>query len=122
MRFVVPDPYFEVIMSSERDILSKILKNWAQEHDANYKIADIDPTDEGVAKTGGYLSWIVRNGHANLDLLSLLDRLEIFLINRSKHTSASGLYCQKCGNYCPLSEPNQEDGGFVCYSCRNRPY
>lgn len=107
--------------TAERELLSKILKAWAQEHDANYQISNSDPTDEGLTKTGGYLSWLVRNGHANLDLLSLLDRLEIFMINRSKHTS-SGLYCQKCGSYCPLSEPNQEDGGFVCYSCRNRPY
>jgi len=107
---------------SNREILSKLLKNWAQDHDVNYKIADPDPTEEGLKKTGGYLTWVIRNGHINLDLVSLLDRLEIFLINREKHASTAGLFCQKCGTYCPLSAPNQEDGGFVCYSCRHRPY
>lgn len=109
-------------MSTNRELLSKILKNWAQEHDINYKIADTDPTDEGLDKTGGFLSWIVRNGNANLDLLSLLDRLDVFLINRGKRTTPDGLFCQKCATFCSLAEPNQEDGGFICYTCRNRPY
>jgi hypothetical protein len=109
-------------MTTERELLSKILKNWAQEHNANYIIADPDLTDEAITKTGGYLSWIVRNDHANLDLLSLLDRLEVFLINRHKKRPLEGMFCQDCGTFYQYAEPNQEDGGLICYTCRNRPY
>lgn len=32
------------------------------------------------------------------------------------------LPCQKCFDFVQYAQPNQEDGTFVCYSCRQRHY
>lgn len=29
------------------------------------------------------------------------------------------LTCSKCDNIFPFAEPNQKDGSFICFSCRN---
>jgi hypothetical protein len=34
-------------------------------------------------------------------------------------SNSDGLSCKNCGNFYPFSEPNQEDGTLICYSCRN---
>lgn len=31
-----------------------------------------------------------------------------------------GSTCKKCKEYSKFSEPNQPDGTFICYVCRNR--
>jgi hypothetical protein len=35
---------------------------------------------------------------------------------------ADGLICSRCGEFVGQAEPNQEDGSFKCYSCRNDPF
>lgn len=32
-----------------------------------------------------------------------------------------GCSCKVCGNFCMMSEPNETDGTFTCYSCRAQP-
>lgn len=108
-------------MSKNRLLLTKVLKAWAQDHDLNYQIADPDPTDNGVDATGAHLSWVIKNSNLNLDLLTLLDRLEFFMQNTSKRNQPDGMFCCKCQSFYDYAEPNQVDGTLICYSCRNRP-
>lgn len=98
-----------------------MLKNWAQDHDHGYQIADPDPTDQGVENSGQFLSWIIKQGHSNLDLLGLLERLDLFMQSRKK-SSQDGMKCKHCNDFYSFAEPNQDDGTLICYSCRQNPY
>jgi hypothetical protein len=33
-----------------------------------------------------------------------------------------GLYCGRCGEFARFAASNQEDGGFICFPCRQSPY
>jgi len=33
-----------------------------------------------------------------------------------------GLKCDRCQDFHLMAEPNQPDGGFLCWSCRKNPY
>lgn len=35
-----------------------------------------------------------------------------------KKSDKDGCFCKRCKEWSEFSEPNQEDGTFVCYSCR----
>lgn len=35
-----------------------------------------------------------------------------------KEDKEDGCSCKKCEKFFPMSEPNQEDGTLICYSCR----
>lgn len=106
-------------MSKERNVLAQMLKSWAQEHDTGYTIAAPESGDLGVDNTGMFFSWIIKNTSANVDLLTLLDRLELYVLNVKNKKYPDGMFCQKCKNWYPFAEPNQTDGSLVCYSCRN---
>lgn len=41
---------------------------------------------------------------------------------RSRNQSFEPLSCRRCKNVAIHAEPNQPDGGFVCYSCRSYPF
>ncbi len=104
-------------MTRQRRMLEQLVKSWAQDHTAAYTIADPDSTEEGLKNTGGYLTWVVREGHANIDLLSLLDRLDVFLETKRRHPD--GMFCKRCQVFYQYAESNQDDGSMICYSCRN---
>lgn len=36
-----------------------------------------------------------------------------------KNTAMDGLYCGHCGEYAAMANPNQSNGGFVCFLCRS---
>jgi hypothetical protein len=109
-------------MTRERNILSQIIKNWAQEHDSAYQIASLEPGDEGVDTTSHSLSWVIKQTNANIDLLTLVDRLELYINNIKNKKIPDGMFCRKCQTFQQYAEPNQEDGSFLCYSCRSNPY
>jgi hypothetical protein len=109
-------------MSKERNVLAQILKSWAQEHDTNLQIASPEYGDEGVDKTSGFLSWVIKETDANLDLVNLLDRLEFYFINLKRRSYPDGMFCRKCRSFYKYAEPNQPDGTLLCYSCRTNPY
>lgn len=109
-------------LNKDRMILSKIIKSWAQDHDKNYQIDDPDPTDQGVANTAAFLSWILQENKSCVDLVALLDRLELFFSAQKRSQLSKGMSCKKCKSFCDFAEPNQEDGTLLCYSCRNHPY
>jgi hypothetical protein len=33
-----------------------------------------------------------------------------------------GLCCERCQEFVPMAAPNQIDGSFLCWSCRDNPY
>lgn len=109
-------------MSKERNVLAQIIKSWAQEHDTSFQISSATPGDKGVDETGAFFSWLIKNTEANVDLTGLLDRLEFYFINLKKKTYPDGMFCRKCQSFHKYAEPNQVDGTFFCYSCRNNPY
>lgn len=39
---------------------------------------------------------------------------------QSEKIVIEGSTCKKCKEYSKFSEPNQPDGTFICYVCRNR--
>lgn len=109
-------------MSRERNVLAQILKSWAQEHTTNYIIASPESGDEGVSATSGFFTWLIQAGETNIDLVSLLDRLELYVLNVKHKKFPDGMYCCKCRLFYQYAEPNQPDGTLVCYSCRSNPY
>ena len=110
------------MITRERRLLEQLVKSWAQDHHSGYQIADYDPTGKALDDTSGFFTWLIRESHANIDLMSLVDRLEIFLESRRKRTFQDGMKCQKCKNFYEFAEPNQPDGSLLCYSCRNSPF
>lgn len=110
-------------MTKERNVLAQILKSWAQEHDPTLVIASPEPGDQGVQETSAFLSWTVKEKEeVNIDLLSLLDRLEFYYLNLRRKNYPDGMFCRKCRSFYKYAEPNQPDGTLLCYSCRNNPY
>jgi len=109
-------------MTKERNVLSHIIKDWAQEHNTSFVIAAPVSGDLGVETTGSFLTWVVKQTDTNIDLLSLVDRLEIYLLNIKKKSYPDGMYCIKCQNWIGFAEPNQPDGSLICYTCKSNPY
>lgn len=108
-------------MTRDRRQLEQLIKSWAQDHTGSYIVADPSPSDEGLKKTGGYFTWIIQEKKIHVDLLSLADRLELFLLNRNRK-KFDGMFCKKCNNFYEFADANQKDGSLICYSCRNNPY
>lgn len=109
-------------MGRERNVLSQILKIWAQEHDPAFQIAAPESGDTGVDNTAAFFSWLIKETDANIDLLSLLDRLEIHVLNIKNKKYPDGMFCRKCQVWYQYAEPNQDDGTLLCFACRNNPY
>jgi len=109
-------------MGKERNVLAQILKSWAQDHDTSLQIASPQPGDEGVDATSVFFTWLIKQTEVNVDLASLLDRLELYVLNIKNKKYLDGMFCINCGNYYQYAEPNQPDGSLICYACRNNPY
>lgn len=41
------------------------------------------------------------------------------IVKKSSKRKSNGCICDKCGELYPYAEPNQKDGSFKCWSCRN---
>jgi formylmethanofuran dehydrogenase subunit E len=104
-------------VTRERTLLDQLIKSWAQDHCAAYAIADFDNNQEAMEKTQGHFTWVIREGHANIDLQILADRIEVFLDRRRQRKTPDGMRCQKCHNFYEFAEPNQVNGSLICYSC-----
>jgi hypothetical protein len=105
-----------------KNLLTQLIKSWAQDHSAEFNIADPDKTDQGTSNTASYFTWLVQEKLVNINLLSLVDRLEVFMEDAKYKKGLDGFYCCKCTNFFQFAEPNQEDGTLICYSCRQRGY
>ncbi len=102
-------------MTRERVLLEQLIKSWAQDHTDNFIIAD---SSADIPLVEGHLTWLIKESQVRLDLLSLVDRLEIFLDNRRKRKYLDGMFCKKCKSFYDFAESNQEDGFLLCFSCR----
>lgn len=109
-------------MSKDRAVLERLLKNWAQEHNHNFIIASPEPGDDGVTQTGSFLSYVIQQEGTGIDLLSLLDRLELYVDRIRGRGLPEGMFCRKCQVFYKYAEANRSDGTLLCYSCRNNPY
>jgi hypothetical protein len=109
-------------MSKERNVLSQILTSWAQDHDRAFNIASPMTGDEGLDNTGEFFTWLIKNTEANIDMLTLLDRLELYMINVKNKKFPDGYFCSKCKNWYQFAEPNQPDGTLICFGCRASPF
>lgn len=110
-------------MSKERNVLAQIIKSWAQEHDPSVGIAAPEHGDEGIDKTASFFSWVIKESDdVSIDLLTLLDRLELYVLNVKNKKFPDGMFCRKCQSFYKFSEPNMPDGTLLCYSCRSSPY
>jgi hypothetical protein len=108
------------MIPKDRRQIDQLVKAWAQQHTAAFTISDPSSSEEAMNLTAGRLTWLIQEGLAGLDLLSLADRIEIFLENRKKNPFYDGMFCRECGTYYQFAEPNHEDGSLECYSCRHR--
>jgi len=106
----------------DRRLLEQLIKQWAQDHTTDFTIADYSTTEEGMINTQCWFSWLIQEKMCSVDLLSLADRIELFLESCRKRRQPDGLICQKCKNFYEFAEPNQPDGSLICYSCRQNPY
>ena len=106
-------------MTRQRNLIEQLLKSWAADHCDAFTIADYQLTEEAMKTTQGHFSWVVKEGHANIDLLGLADRLEMFLHSQKQRRNPDGMICQKCKNFYQFAEGNQTDGSLICYSCSN---
>lgn len=110
-------------MNRDRQALALLIKNWAQDHNLDYQIKDIESTDQAMRNTSGFFTWLIENKESKfngIDLLQLLDRLEIFM--ERKDNRPDGMFCKNCQIFYHFAEPNQSDGTLLCYSCRNNPF
>lgn len=106
----------------DRRLLEQLIKQWAQDHTSDFIVADYSTTDDGLEKTQGFFTWVVKEGHVSIDLFTLADSIEQFLETRRQRPHPDGLVCQKCKTFYNFAEPNQPDGSLICYSCRQDPY
>ena len=110
-------------MSRDRNTLAQIIKNWAQDHDYNYVIADQNTVgDLSVDNTAAYFTWLIQSNNKDIDLLGLLNRLDVYVKNIRDHKHPDGMFCKRCQSFYQFAEPNQEDGTLLCYTCRSNPY
>jgi len=101
----------------ERNLIEQLLKAWAQDHCVNYSIADYTLTEGAMKSTESHFTWVIREGHANIDLIDLADRLEFFMGMRQQRRHPDGMFCKTCNNFYQFAEANQDDGSLICYSC-----
>jgi hypothetical protein len=52
-------------------------------------------------------------------ILPAMEELAKETRRKEKEDRLDGLWCTSCGDFSTYAEPNQEDGTFVCWSCRN---
>lgn len=109
------------MMTKDRRLLEQLIKRWAQDHTAEYTVANYAPTREALESTQGYFTYVVQEG-VHINLVDLADRIESFLESRRNRRSPDGMICQKCKSFYDYAEPNQEDGSMICYTCRHNPY
>lgn len=109
-------------MTKNRKLLIQLLKNWAQDHDHNFIIADGDVTEVSLNRTAGHLTWLVQKNNSGINLADLLDRLELMMNHKNTNPFSDGMFCKKCNNFFQYAESNQDDGSLICFGCKNNPY
>lgn len=110
------------MVTRDRRVLEQLIKQWAQDHTADYIVADYSASNEGLEKTQGFFNWVIKENHAAINLFALADLMESFFESRRKERGSDGLLCSNCKQFYDFAEPNQPDGSLICYACRTNPY
>jgi hypothetical protein len=103
----------------EKRLLEQLIKQWAQDHCVGYTIANYENTQEAMNQSSSHFTWVIREGHASIDLQNLVDRLEAFLQMKRSRKFPDGMFCKSCNNFYQFAESNQDDGSLICYSCQH---
>jgi formylmethanofuran dehydrogenase subunit E len=105
-------------MTKQLQQIEQLVKDWAQSHTTSFIINDPEITENAMEKTSGYFTWAIREGHANIDLKTLAERLNVFLDMSHHKRQPDGMACSKCNEFYQFAEPNQDNGNLICYACR----
>lgn len=73
----------------------------------------------GGGGNGGYITWTVTTGNGGWTIMNPPIPIEA-KPEAKKKSNKDGCDCKKCKEKYEWAEPNQEDGSFVCWECRNR--
>jgi hypothetical protein len=107
----------------KRKVIAQIIKNWAASHHAGYSISVGDEDDVSVSLTGSYFTWVIQNcPDTVIDLVQLLNSIDNFIKSTETSRQSGGSVCLKCKTFINMAEPNQPNGTFICYSCRQNPF
>jgi hypothetical protein len=85
-------------------------------------VDDPTPGDQGIVNTGSHFSWVIKETDTDINLLSLLNKIDKYIENIRLRKGIDGMFCCKCQQFYEFAEANQEDGSMICYSCRQSPY
>jgi formylmethanofuran dehydrogenase subunit E len=107
-------------MSKDRLLLAELIRSWAQSHSKTYTVGATEEDDD-LRLASSNFSWIIREMELNIDLVSLLNMLEVYVEDIRQRRKLDGMFCCKCQQFYDFAEANQEDGSMICYSCRHRP-
>ena len=107
--------------SSDKEAIANIIKDWAQSHDLNLKIAANESGAKGIEITSIFFNWLIKQTEVSIDLNSLLEAIHKHISSNQKKTY-DGMFCSNCGSWYQFAEPNQPDGALICYSCRFNPF
>lgn len=44
---------------------------------------------------------------------------DFYTNKKGKEEVSDGMTCKRCRNFSPMAEANQQDGSFLCWSCRS---
>jgi hypothetical protein len=110
------------MITRDRRLLEQLIKQWAQEQNTDWVVADYNNTEDALVNTQNAFNWVIRETTTTVDLVSLVDKIEVWMESRRKRSLSDGMFCQKCGLFYQFAEPNQDDGSLVCYACRSNPY
>lgn len=107
----------------KRKVIAQIIKKWAAAHHPGYIIAVGEEDNDSVSLTGAYFTWVLQNcPDTAIDLVSLLDSIDNFINSTEISRQCGGSACLKCKTFVTMAEPNQPNGTFICYSCRQNPF
>lgn len=106
-------------ISKERSLIINLIYSWVQDHTMDWILTSASQSDESIDTSSSNFTHVIRSAGVDLDLLTLVDRLELLLRNRLVNAKGDGCFCTKCNNFYPMAQPNQSDGTLICYSCRN---
>lgn len=108
---------------SKRDIIARIIKHWASSHHSGYQISAGTEDDDSISMTGAHLTWVLqKHSDVGINLLYLLDCIDLYVSNTDISRKNGGCICLKCKSFVYMTEPNQTNGTFICYSCRQNPF
>ena len=80
-----------------------------------FEIIDVQPHVITIISKGHYKKWPTKPE----DVKKYFETGFWIPINRLPRMKNDGLFCESCGYYHQFAEPNQPNGGLICFKCRS---